>query len=168
MFMKKIVITEISPDDIDVVCEIAVKAWEGIHAGYRKYIGDDDLYERTSVNWREKKMLSIREKAEKEPEHVLVAKDETGTIMGFITLEKVDTDTGIGEIGNNAVSPEYRGNGVGSSLYQKALDIFRKNGLVYAVVSTGYEDEGHAAARAAYQKAGFKKMKTSVTYSMKL
>ena len=168
MNIKKIKITKVEQEDIETISEIAVNAWEKIHEGYRSSIGADDLYNRISQDWRKKKFDSITYKAEKEPENVLVAKDIDGKIMGFATLDKINLETGIGEIGNNAVLPEFQGNGVGKMLHEKILELCRQRGLLYATVSTGYEDEGHAAARAAYEKTGFTKMKTSITYSIKL
>ena len=167
MDSRDLKIDNVKPEDIEAICEIGVNAWQAIHDGYRKYIGDDDLYDRISVNWHDKKAESIRVKAKEEPEKVLVAKDADGAIMGFVTF-MIDKEAGLGEIGNNAVIPEFQGRGIGKMLYKHVLDIFRQKGIVYATVSTGYEDEGHSSARAAYEKAGFKKMRTSVTYSMKL
>ena len=167
MDIEKIVIEKIECENIEQICKIAVNAWEQIHAGYRDYIDNDDLYDRTSINWAEKKAESIRVKAQTEPENVLIAKDCHGQVMGFVTFS-FDKISGIGEIGNNAVLPEFQGRGIGKQLYKNALNILRERGAVYATVSTGYDDSGHAKARAAYEKAGFKKMKSSVTYSMKL
>jgi ribosomal protein S18 acetylase RimI-like enzyme len=167
MNTEEIKIVNAKPEDIETICEIAVNAWQTIHDGYREYICNDDLYDRISKNWRKKKANSIKTKAKEEPEKVLVAKDADGTIMGFATFT-IDIETGIGELGNNAVPPEFQGKGIGKLLYKQIFDIFRKKGILYAIVGTGYEDEGHANARAAYEKAGFKKMRTSVTYSMKL
>jgi ribosomal protein S18 acetylase RimI-like enzyme len=163
----KIVIEEIKCENIETICKIAVDAWEQIHAGYRDYIANDDLYGRISIDWQKKKAESIRVKAQTEPENVLVAKDCNGQVMGFVTFS-FNKISGIGEIGNNAVLPEFQGRGIGKQLYKDALNVLRERGAVYATVSTGYDDSGHAKARAAYEKAGFKKMKSSVTYSMKL
>jgi len=160
-------ITNIKPEEIETICEIGVKAWQQIHDGYRNYINNDDLYDRISVNWAQKKADLIREKAQTEPENVLVAKNSNGTVIGFATFS-FDESSGIGEIGNNAVIPELQGQGIGKQMYRKILDILKERGAVYVIVSTGYEDSGHAKARAAYEKAGFKKMRTSITYSMKL
>jgi len=43
------------------------------------------------------------------------------------------------------------------------LNLFRQEGLKYAMVGTGM-DEGHAPARRAYEKAGFDIPRTDVTY----
>ena len=164
--MKDIIIRQVCSGDIETICAIAVSAWRGIHDGYRKYIGNDDLAERLSRNWQAGKARQIREKAERSPDMVLVA-ELNGKIVGFTTFD-MNKETGIGEICNNAVAPDCQGMGIGSAQHAKVLEIFRLHGMKYAIVSTGYEDEGHARARASYEKAGFKKMKTSITYSLKL
>ena len=159
--MKETIIRPVCSGDIDVICEIAVNAWQGIHEGYRKYIGNDDLAERLSRNWQTQKTRQIRENAEKSPDRVLVS-EHKGKIVGFTTFD-MNKETGIGEICNNAVAPDCQGMGVGSAQHNEVLEIFRRNDMKYAIVNTGYEDEGHAKARASYEKVGFKKMKTSIT-----
>jgi len=73
----------------------------------------------------------------------------------------------IGEIGNNAVKPECQGMGIGTFQYRKVLEIFRKEDMRFAAVTTGL-DEAHAPARAAYEKVGFRKAIAMVTYYMKV
>ncbi|MFH1477646.1 MAG: GNAT family N-acetyltransferase [Verrucomicrobiota bacterium] len=164
--MAEILIRPLKTSDIEQICKIAVRAWTGIHNGYRKYIGNNDLYDRLSNGWQEQKAVQVRNKAQEHPEEVLVSELD-GKIVGFVTFA-LDLQNGIGEICNNAVDPEYQGKGIGSQQHLKTLDIFRGKGLKYAIVSTGYEDEGHAKARASYEKVGFKKMRASITYSLKL
>lgn len=162
----KIIIRPFDAEDINVICQIAVSAWQSIHDGYRKYINNDDLYERRSRDWQTEKARQIKAKTETNPGQVLVAEVD-GEIVGFTTFD-MKQETGIGEICNNAVDPEFQGMGIGSMLHKKVLETFRQNGMKYAVVSTGYEDEGHAKARASYEKVGFKKLSTNVTYSLNL
>ena len=69
----------------------------------------------------------------------------------------------MGVIGNNAVAPEGQGRGIGTAMYQFVLDLFREKGLRFACVGTGL-DEGHAAARRAYEKAGFDRRRESIMY----
>ncbi|MGE6761629.1 GNAT family N-acetyltransferase [Corallococcus interemptor] len=67
---------------------------------------------------------------------------------------KVDPETHIGEIGLNAVHPAHAGHGVGTRLYEYALGHMKRAGARVATVATG-GDASHAAARRAYEKAGF-------------
>lgn len=164
---KEIIISKAAPKDLEAICSIAVKAWQAIHDGYRSDIDNDDLYNRVSENWQKRKADTIVTKMQDTPGEIIVAHDGAGNILGFATFF-INEKSGLGEIGNNAVAPEYQGMGIGKVLYNHVIAVFRERGLVYATVSTGYEDTGHANARAAYEKVGFKKMKTSITYSLKL
>lgn len=164
--MQNIVIRLFQPEDISSICKIAVQAWQYIHDCHRRHIGNDDLAARISYKWEEKKAGQIMETARLAPETVLIAEIE-GKIVGFASYE-MNKETGLGTVGNNAVAPEFQGMGIGAAMQRKILEIFRQNNLKYATVSTGYEDDGHAGARANYEKIGFKKTKTSVLYSLKL
>jgi len=164
--VDKVFIRPVNKEEIEQICKIAVAAWQEIHAGYREYIGNKDLVERITHDWQTRKAEQVRTKAEETPDEVVVAESD-GRIIGFATFS-LNRKTGIGEIGNNAVSPDCQGLGVGKMLYNKVLEIFRREGMKYAIVSTGYEDSGHAKARASYEKVGFKKMSTSITYSLEL
>ncbi|WP_233609707.1 GNAT family N-acetyltransferase [Corallococcus sp. AB049A] len=74
-------------------------------------------------------------------------------VVGFVAV-KVDPETLIGEIGLNAVHPAHAGHGVGTRLYEYALGHMKRAGARVATVATG-GDASHAAARRAYEKAGF-------------
>ena len=50
--------------------------------------------------------------------------------------------------------PDYAGRGIGTALYDFALDRMSAAGIRVATVSTG-ADPSHAAARRAYTRAGF-------------
>ncbi|MBK8900221.1 MAG: GNAT family N-acetyltransferase [Anaerolineaceae bacterium] len=74
-------------------------------------------------------------------------------IVGFVSVQLNDK-TGVGEIGLNAVHPEAAGQGIGTALYQFALDRMKAAGMRVATVGTG-GDPSHAPARRAYEKVGF-------------
>ncbi len=84
--------------------------------------------------------------------HVLVvtAGEE---IAGFVSFT-VDADKRIGEIGLNAVHPDYAGRGLGTGMYEYVLARMKELGAALATVGTG-GDPSHAPARRAYEKAGF-------------
>ena len=89
-----------------------------------------------------------------------------GKVAGFITY-RMDTNLGMGEILANAVSSDFRGMGIGPKMYDFILAKMREEGMKYVTVSTGLDD-GHAPARKAYEKMGFKKNLPSVKYYMEL
>jgi len=151
-------------EDIESACNIAVQAWKPIYENYRKLLGDE-LFEILCKNWQEDKADEIRNHYRKYPDWMLVS-EKDGQITGFITF-LLDAKRGIGEINNNAVRPEYQRRSIGTLQYQKVLEIFKRRKMKFARVTTGL-DESHAPARAAYEKVGFKKAITEVTYYMKV
>ena len=82
----------------------------------------------------------------------LVATRE-GEIVGFVSFS-IDAGKKIGEIGLNAVHPAHAGQGIGAMMYEQAIARMRAAGAAVATVGTG-GDASHAAARRAYEKAGF-------------
>lgn len=165
--LNDITISTAEKKDMEKIYLIAVNAWKEIHKGYRKVINDDDLYSRISKDWEQKKIISLQKKFEQDPDRILIAKDIDNNILGFISFS-IDYETSIAEIGNNAVDPKYQGKGIGKYLYKYVLNILKNDNFKYVTVTTGYEDPGHSKARASYEKVGFKKMRTSITYSLKL
>lgn len=75
------------------------------------------------------------------------------TVVGFVAFS-VDSAARTGEIGLNAVHPDWAGRGIGTWMYQEALSRMKAAGAAVATVGTG-GDSSHAAARRAYAKAGF-------------
>ena len=74
-------------------------------------------------------------------------------IAGFVSFS-VNENKRIGEIGLNAVHPEHAGKGIGTTLYNFAIDEMRRSGMLLATVGVG-GDSSHAPARRAYTKSGF-------------
>jgi len=73
--------------------------------------------------------------------------------VGFVSI-RIDKKAKVGEIGLNAVHPKYAKKGIGTQMYDFAVEIMRKEGMKVATVATG-EDPSHLSARKAYRKAGF-------------
>ena len=107
----------------------------------------------------------MREFSLANPGCVLVS-ELAGEVVGFITFT-LDRERKIGVIGNNAVRPEHAGKGIGSAQYLAVLEIFRREGMQFACVTTGL-DEAHAPARRAYEKVGFVPVLSFVEYMMVL
>lgn len=74
-------------------------------------------------------------------------------IIGFVSIS-INESTKVGEIGLNAVDPDFSKKGIGTQMYNFAIEIMKKAGMKVATVSTG-GDPSHLPARKAYQKAGF-------------
>ncbi len=77
-----------------------------------------------------------------------------GLVVGFIAYA-TDRLRRVGSIHYNGIAPEYRGHGLATRQVERVLSLMREAGMEYAAVGTGL-NEGHAAARRVYEKAGFK------------
>jgi len=87
-------------------------------------------------------------------------------VVGFFSCT-FDKEKKIGEITYNGVSPEAKGNGIGTKQMNYLINNFKKKGMEILIVSTGL-NEGHAPARRMYEKVGFKEISRSITYTMKI
>ena len=153
------------PEDVDAICEIAVRAWTPIMAERGAVMGEDLMRRERGGDPLETKWKEVRDFCERWPDWVLVTEVE-GRVVGFITFVPQE-DSGLLSIGNNAIDPDDQGLGLGTAQYEYLLDWAREKGFVYAKVMTGLDD-CHASARAAYQKAGFDIAIPGVTYYRKL
>ena len=79
--------------------------------------------------------------------------EREGRIVGFVSYS-LDALRRVGTIHYNAVAVEHRGEGIGTAQVEHVLSLMRESGMDYATVGTGL-NEGHAAARRMYEKAGF-------------
>ena len=159
----EVLIRDLAPRDVEAVVEIAVLAWEPIYASYREMLGDE-LFDTLHPDWKREKAGHIRHSLADDRGIAFVA-ERDGEIVGFVTAYA--KSNGVGEIGNNAVHPEFQNQGIAGRLYERALDWLRGQGMRFAEVGTGL-DPAHAPARRAYEKAGFAHARPSVTYHRKL
>jgi ribosomal protein S18 acetylase RimI-like enzyme len=153
-------------NDVEDACSIAKTAWARIHDSFRTIMGAD-LHAEVCANWEDNKAAQVRGQFEQHPEaFFVVAKKGDGHVVGFLTVH-LDESKSLGTIRNNAIAPDVQGRGLGAAMYAFALARFKAIGLRYASVTTGL-DEGHAPARAAYEKAGFDIRQENVTYYKEL
>lgn len=157
-------IRRVRSDEIGDICKIAVEAWRPIYDNYKKILGSK-LFNILHRDWQAKKGSEIRRHFESYPDWMLITEMD-GKIVGFITFI-LDKEKRIGIIGNNAVQPQCQRKGIGTMQYRKVLEIFRRNRMKFAEVTTGL-DEAHTPARSAYEKLGFKRAIPTVTYYMEL
>ena len=153
-------------EDLPRMREIAVRAWEPIYVKFRARMSDELFSLLHPAGWEDEKASQIADHFQRYPAWCLVS-ELNSQVVGFITFALKREQQKIGEIGNNAVAPDYQGRGIGSAQYRHVLELFRKEGMAYARVDTGL-DEPHAPARAAYEKAGFELMIPMGRYYRKL
>jgi len=150
--------------DIPDIRRIAKAAWAPIVRHFRKLMGDD-LYKRELPGNRlEAKADQVEAHFRQHAQWAFVTELD-GEVVGFCTYHL--GDNGVGEIGNNAISPACQSKGLGTAQYKECLRRMCEAGMKYARVGTGL-DESHGPARRAYEKVGFKQVRPHVMYYMEL
>ena len=148
-------------EDFETLVSISYKAWRKIFEGFRRQLGDE-LYEILYNNRQQDKRHQLEVSLTEHPERCLIC-ERNGKIAGYVTFG-LNRELRVGYILNNAADPDSSEKGVGQEMYAAVFDVMRKEGMVAVTVSTGL-DEGHAPARRAYQRAGFRLHTDSVTYA---
>ena len=163
--MPDYVIRQYQPADVPALDEIIGQAWAPFFAMLEERMGPDLFRWVRGEDWRATKLAEVTGLCEEHPEWCLVAECD-GQVVGFVTFV-IYSHRSLGEINNNSVSPAYQGRGIAKALYRRVLEIFENRGLRAAKVVTG-TDEPFAAARAAYEKIGFRPVLPHVEYYMPL
>ena len=138
------------------VGDLVIIAWTPLRAVAKNELGDD-IYDEIFNNWQDRKRNSVIADMKLNDSFVAVIEDK---VVGFIYYT---VNGKVGVIGENAVSPEYKGKGIAQKMYAVVFDKMKERGVEIATVYTGL-DEGHAPARKAYEKAGFKQNLKHITY----
>lgn len=140
------------PDDVERLQAIRSAAFAPVFASFRAILGDDiyEIAQRREDEAQEALLTSLMAPGSGWELHVAL---QGGQIAGFVAL-RLDRRTQVGEIGLNAVDPVRAGNGIGTALYEFAVQRMKETGMKVATVGTG-GDPSHAPARRAYKKAGF-------------
>jgi GNAT superfamily N-acetyltransferase len=148
-------------DDVEAIVALSLRAWEPVFTSFNNVLGDA-LYRHIFPDWRKLQAEVVGSMCRNSKQYSGLVGDVDGAVGGFLLYElKRETLTGAIEL--LAVDPNYQRLGLSLGLNSAALDIFRKEGMQMAFVSTG-GDPGHAPARAAYEKAGFDRPLTVVQY----
>jgi GNAT superfamily N-acetyltransferase len=144
-----VTIRALSPDDIDPVVDLSVRAWQPVFDSFRELLGPR-LFERFYPEWRADQATSVRDAIGANTTSVAVV---DGTVAGFVNVI-IKPEDASGEIYMIAVDPDRQQRGIASALTSWALEEMRRNGVTLATVGTG-ADPGHAPARRTYEAAGF-------------
>ena len=147
---------------IEEAAKIAITAWTPIREEFKKLL-DEEIYSSQFADWQSKKVQSVTNQLLSENSYVALMDNR---VLGFISY-MIHTDTNTGEILANAVSPDARGMGIGSMMYDFVISKMKSEGAEFATVHTGL-DNAHAPARHAYERAGFTACLPSVQYYKKL
>ena len=138
-----------APADLEALHRIRAEAFAPIFASFRSIVGVE--ISAVALATAEKEQAELLERLCAAGEVHVAERD--GAPIGFVAVT-LDRAQLVGELGLNAVLPSEAGHGVGHALHQHALDIMRREGMRVAFVGAG-GDASHAAARRAYEKAGF-------------
>ncbi len=144
--------------DWEAVLDLCLLAFAPACASLERLVGAD-------LDWRTcitRYLASLTRSGERER---LVVAERRGSVVGVVHYQ-IDRGTQSGSIGVSAVHPARQGKGIASLMYRHVLDAMRAQGATYATAEAG-GDSSHAAARRAYEKAGFVAVPT-VHYFMKL
>lgn len=142
----------VRPDDAPILEAIRAAAFAPVFASFRQILGEE-IYRRAQAHLDDahpELLTSLLREGSAWEVHCV---ELDGQVVGFAAIQ-LDADKLVGELGLNAVHPEHAGKGIGTALYEYALDRMRAAGMRVATVATG-GDPSHAPARRAYVKAGF-------------
>jgi len=161
----KVVIRDARPEDAAAAGEIAARAWAPIREAFTDRLGKDIAA--GFGDMKRSKYDQVHRFITKTPQDAVVAEID-GKIVGFATTHlhsERDPNTPTGELGNNAVHPEFGGRGIGRLQGEACIRKLIERGAKVLKVFTGL-DEGHAPARRLYEKLGFDKKLEHVEYYM--
>lgn len=150
-----------APSDHSFILDLVTRVWT-MGFSYQQ----EQMYGRiVGKPWQEKVSDAVRDYLTSPGVSVLKAKID-GHFAGFMAY-RIHSDTRIGEIGYNAVSPEYTGRGLGKQMLQAALQKLQEAGMEHVEVVTGL-NAGHLPARKMYESAGFSPIQESIRYTLNL
>jgi GNAT superfamily N-acetyltransferase len=152
MAVTELTIRAFEPSDLPHLEEIRRLAFEPVFASFREIVGPAiaEIAFATAEAEQSEHLKKLCDPGS--PKQVFVAALGSNPV-GFVAVS-LDRAQKTGEIGLNAVHPDHAGQGIGTALYDYALDFMRLEGMLVATVGTG-GDDSHAPARRAYEKAGF-------------
>jgi ribosomal protein S18 acetylase RimI-like enzyme len=145
-------------DDWEAVLDLCLSAFAPACESLERLKGAD-------LDWRRSIRRELRSLTRPGEGGRLLVAELRGSVVGVVQYQ-VDRKTRSGSIGVSAVHPAQQGKGIGTLMYEHALDAMSAQGAQYATADTG-SDSSHAPARRAYEKAGFVAVPT-VHYFTKL
>jgi ribosomal protein S18 acetylase RimI-like enzyme len=149
-------IRPLASSDIAPVVDLSLRAWAPAFESFRAAMGEA-VYRHLYPDWRAMQAAAVEGVVRDGATRTWVA-DDADRVVGFVAVVHHDETHGepnSSEIEMIAVDPGVQRRGIADALIAHAVDQARAHGSVLAVIGTG-GDPGHAPARAAYEKAGFR------------
>jgi ribosomal protein S18 acetylase RimI-like enzyme len=135
------------------VVAFSLDAWTPVFASFEAVMGPR-VYGLVYPDWRTAQARAVAEVCRAEDVDAWVA-DVDGTPVGFVAVRWTEEDaTPVGEVEMIAVAPAHQRAGIAGRLLEHAVTGIRARGVPLAVIGTG-GDDGHAPARALYERHGF-------------
>ncbi len=138
--------------DLSTLEEIRQKAFAPVFASFRKILGEQ-IYSLAQEPEDTQQGRLLSDMFLPETVWQIYVVELSGKVVGFVSI-RMDFDSKVGEIGLNAVHPNYSGQGIGTEMYKFATTQMKLSGMQIATVATG-GDPSHDPARRAYEKSGF-------------
>lgn len=135
------------PEDAPRLDEIREAAFAPVFASFRAIMGEE-IYRRAQAHEDAAQGELLTSLLREGSGWEVYCAELDDVRVGFVAL-RLDAKRLAGEIGLNAVHPDHAGKGIGTALYEHALDRMRDAGMRVATVATG-GDPSHAPARRAY------------------
>jgi ribosomal protein S18 acetylase RimI-like enzyme len=154
-----------APSDLAALQQIRATAFAPVFASFRDRVGAP-IAEFAFASAEQEQAELLAEICTPGGRHHLLVVVQGGVPVGFCAWT-ADEARRTGEIGLNCVHPDHAGRGIGTAMYAHVLAVMKARGIEVVEVSTG-ADPSHAAARRAYQKAGFGPSIPSVTFYRRL
>jgi GNAT superfamily N-acetyltransferase len=138
--------------DLARLHEIREAAYKPVFESFRSIVGEKVA--QVALSNLEQEQADLLDKlCDAKSSHDVFVVEHDSEIVAFCSIT-FDQKSKVGEIDLNAVHPDFQAQGIGTGMYEFALDELRKAGMRAATVGTG-GDASHAPARRAYEKAGF-------------
>jgi ribosomal protein S18 acetylase RimI-like enzyme len=115
--------------------EVRRVAFAPVFASFRSILGED-IYNLAQAREDEAQAGYLTSLLAAGSEWEVYAAERAGIVVGFVSV-RFSLDTATGEIGLNAVHPDWAGEGIGTEMYRFAIERMRQAGMRVATVSTG-------------------------------
>jgi GNAT superfamily N-acetyltransferase len=140
-------------DDLEEIVQLSLLAWAPVFESFRQAFGPT-VYALLYPDWQRQQREVVEKICQAGGSMAVQVAVLEKAIAGFIAYTMNDAEK-MGVVELLAVHPEYQQRGVATSLNSVALERMRASGMTMASVQTG-GDPGHAPARRAYEKAGYR------------
>jgi ribosomal protein S18 acetylase RimI-like enzyme len=138
--------------DLPALLDLSIRAWSPVFASMESVLGAG-IFNHLYSDWPSNQRDAVREVVVNEQKYTTMVAEVGSSLAGFFSIE-IRLAEKTGEVYMIAVDPDYQNMGIGTELNLIALQMIKASGMSLAFVATG-GDEGHAAARRTYEKAGY-------------